>query len=1614
MVRLADPSGLWWALLAVPVVMLHMLKPRRPRLVVSSTLLWRTVERPVTSASPWRMVPLSWLLLLQLLVVGLLAVAIADPVRVEETRLAGHTVFLIDGSGSMLALDGDPDRITDARARAVEVRRGLPSDGVASVIEVGPQPRVLLSASGDADAFDEAVATVRATSGRADFASAFALAEGLETANAPIGFVLVSDGGLSEEEQRLLPLGTTYEQVGSGVTNRAVVDLDVEARPAELRVRVTVANRGGPAATQTLRLDVDGRTRERVELHLAAGQTLVHETTLSAGDRVDAFLEGEDLLAADNRRVAVSRRRQPIRVRVAGEPDPFLDALLSAIDGLVLISDGSRGVGTTDSMPTSGATADGDRGSGTGTTASEPTPAAAAAGEHLSPDLTIYNRIAVPAAPLTPFLAIRPPGGIPGVEAIGEAEAPQLTLVRSDDPLLRGIDLSSLAVASAQRVRSETAEALLGAESAPLLLRGRADGVRFAYLTFGLSDSNLPLLLAFPLLGDRLLAELAGAVLPPSSIDVGEALAVPSRAGGVVTDPAGAVVEVPPGSPGIMAERSGLWSVVVPGRPEMLTAVNPAAAESVLTPVPGLPTERRPLRPGESPPSSSSSLRPWVLGVAIIAVVAEFLFARRRVGVGPRQWKTASAVRALAICVLLGALLDIGFDRDTGSVAVVFVVDASDSLGARGRGEAVEFVRDALADQPDGSRAGVVMFGGDARIEALLQSRPPLVRPSVRIDPSRSDLAAALRLGGAVLPADARRRVVLISDGRATGGNAVQDAARLRGRGIAVDTALVDIPGASDVAVAAVRAPARVSVGEAIPIEVELQSTLEGPAVVTLSVNGEVVSAQRLHLVAGTQSTTFTDMVAGDVAAGDVAAGDVAAGDMTAGHAVGDGGLRRYRVDVDSDADRVAQNNTGFAAVDTGGPPRVLIVEGAAGNGTGLAAALEAGGLRVRTVPIAGIPQLDELLSYSSVLLTDVSERQLSVRQVGILGSAVREGGRGLLTIGGDRSYGLGGYYNSELERLLPVVSEILDPERRQTVAEVLAIDISGSMGACHCSDGQFASNRIDGGVNKTDISRAAAARTIAALGANDEIGVLAFDVEDRWVIDLQKLPAQDVVNRGLASLTPDGGTDPSASLDTAAEALRDSNAALKHVILFTDGFTSQESLKGLTDDASRLAADGITVSVVATGEGASDELEAVAVAGRGRFYPGRDLQRVPEMIMDEAVLASRDFINEGEFFPVVSSSVSVVGGLTESPPLLGYVATTAKPRASTLLEIGPDGDPLLARWQVGLGTVTSWTSDASERWSHRWADWDGYTGFWSRVVRDTFPSLSDGVTAVVKEGILRVRVEADGGFGDGAAGVAHVTDPVLAGWEVPLSRVAVDVFVGELPVDEAGIYVVGASVVAADGSAVEGTALTSQSYGREYEPGTPDKALLARIADAGAGRNGIIPSMAFDTDGLIAGRSRVDLAHWLLPTAALVFTTAVLLSRFTLAPSLAVSSGLQRTGSISGPGTRMQAMSLAVSSGLQRTGARRIGALRDNARWRAGARRWDLMRESMRRPWMRQRDQGRSIQTETVSSEQATSTAEQDSLLLVELAEADESPQDDTLSALLERTRDRRRGEQT
>ncbi|HEV7863250.1 MAG TPA: VWA domain-containing protein, partial [Acidimicrobiia bacterium] len=968
-----NPAALGLLALAIPIVVLHILRPRRPEVLVGSTYLWTPLAEPVSAASPWQRLRPSLLLLLQLLAVALLALAVARPVRLTAAPLARHTVFIVDDSGSMSATDGKPDRLGAARDRAQALRRQLPGGGQASVVVASAQPRVLLSASDDSRAFTEALAAIPTPAGTADFAGAFNLAESLETPGMPVGFVLLSDGGLSPAEQKLLPPGTRYEKVGDRATNRAITRLVVEPRGSGLHALVTLRNTGGADATQTLRIDVDGRTVHTESVHLAEGGFVEREVDLPAGERVEALLDGDDLLAADNHAFATASPRPKLRILLAGPEDVFLERLLAAIPGATLErSETSR-----------------------------PAPGV---------DLAVYDGVAVPADPGAPWLAIAPPGGAPGLTVRGAVDQPAVALVRSEHPLLAGIDLSTVGIATAQKVTTRADDqVLVGAEETPLLVRGTRDGRPFAYLGFALADSNLPLTVAFPVLADRLLTDLAGVGSAPADVRAGQPLPLPPGGAAVtVLRPGGTRVEVPAGGAAPLTDRTGFYRLQPAGKPEQVVAVNAAAGESALAPAAKLPVRPRPAAPGERPPRGEVSLLRWVILALALVLAAEFLVSRRSRGVPRRQWRAGLATRAVIATCLLGALVGFALPRGGGRVATVFLVDGSDSMGAGGKEEALAWVRFALAHQPRGTRAGVVLFGGDARVEASLAAKVRLTDAAVQIDASRTNLAGALRLAGALLPDDARRRVVLVSDGRATEGDAAFEARRLKDDGVDLDVHPVTGAVGPDAAVARLDSPGSAHRGESFTIRATIASTRPGPARVTLQKDGTPVEERVVDLVVGETVVEFTQTA-------------------------GDPGLSRYRVEVGAAGDTVSANDAGYAAVAVDGPAKVQVAEGMAGGGDALAGALRAGGLQVDVKPAAELPALDRLGAYSATVLVDVDAHSLSAQQIHDLSAATRDLGRGLVVLGGDRSYALGGYRDSELEQLLPVVSDITDPKRKQS-----------------------------------------------------------------------------------------------------------------------------------------------------------------------------------------------------------------------------------------------------------------------------------------------------------------------------------------------------------------------------------------------------------------------------------------------------------------------------------------------------------------------------------------------------------------------------------------------------
>lgn len=1420
------PLGLAALLLAVPIVVLHMLTPRRPPTSVSSLLHWDGLKHAITAAEPWQKLRWSLLLILQLAAVVLFALALARPAVLEPADLAEHTVFIVDASASMSAIDGDPDRLASAVSEAKRLRTELPDQGVASLVVASPRSTILVSQSDDPDEFARAADTVRTSGGGADFEAAFSLAESLVVPERETDFVLLSDGQVTEQEQRLAPLGTRFVPVGRTDTNRAITDLSVTSGPGGMQARVTVESTGGPDAVQTLRFDVDGITVLSEQVEIPGGGVVERAFELPTGTRVAVFLDGEDLMAFDNQRYASAPVLGSLRARVHGESRFFIDQLLGALP------DVDFDVGPADEV-----------------------------------DFEVYAGVPVPPQPTVPFIAIDAPGGAPGVTPVGRIENPIPTL-RANHPLLEDIDVSRIAIAEAQALEVTNGEVVLGAPGAPLVVEGDAAGVPFYYFAFTLEQSNLPIDIAYPILGARMVGGLAVSEGVAEPLTVGEPLPI-GASGAAVTDPRGNTTTLSASDSAPIAAMAGFWTVTRQGSDPVDIAVNTDPAESDLAPRETLP-EIRPA-PDDQPMVDATttiarSLLPWVLAALFVVLALELYVSARARGVPSRQWRIGLVVRAVIVTLLVLAIVNPPFVRSSDDVTTVFVVDISESMGDTGQESARAWVDSALTEAGD-ARWAVVEFGSDARVGTPLGTEP--YRRARGVDSEATNMARGLRLAESILTGDTRQRIVLVSDGRVNAGDLQAELERLETLGVTVDVHTISASSVTDAAISAVDMPSAVNAGEVFGVSVEVLSTISGEATIELAHEDSVVGTQQVSLVPGVNQALF----------------EVEAGES---------GLHQYTARVRMTGDAVPQNDTHRAGLEVRGATSVMIVEGEDDGGLILEEALAARGLEVETVPIAEMPGLQELSIHRSVVLVDVSARDISDERFSTLETFVRDLGRGMVVIGGTHSYGLGGYRDTPLEGLLPVDSDAPDTQREAEVAEVLLIDTSESMGACHCTDrGMFAE---EGGVNKTDISKAAAIRAIEALGSGDEVGLLAFSGTAEWVIPLQEFPDRATIDRGIGSLRPSGETRIVPAMDAAAAELLASDKELKHIILFTDGFTTELDLgedfgggpftANLLEKVKEIADLGITVSVVGTGEGAIPALEEVAAAGNGRFYPGRDLNEIPEIFVQEARLASRSFINEGQFFPVVTSTAEAVRDLASSPAILGYVATTPKPTSEIQLQIGEMGDPLLAAWRIGLGRVTAWTSDGGDRWASGWAGWEGFSDFWSTVVRDTFPlSGSEGqrLDAKISDEVMSVTLEGAEEWPAGTEPIARVSYPDGTSEELRLDRISSHEFGAAIAARQGGTYAVGVRVDSPDGESVVLSTLATRSFAAEFLPGDPDTDLMATISARTGGRGEIDASQAFAPEGLTPGMTESHLRWWFLLAAALLWPMDVALRRLRL-----------------------------------------------------------------------------------------------------------------------------------
>jgi hypothetical protein len=586
------PLALLGLLFVPAVVAMYLLKLRREETAVPSTLLWHRLVADVEANAPWQRLRRSLLFLLQLLLVIILVLLAARPFLERPAGLARDIVLVVDTSASMAATDVPGDRLSAAKAAAIDALRDLPTGGKVSVIEAGRTARMVSSGSTDLGRVRLAIDSIQATSAPGDLSDALALASELAAQSGDAQVLIATDAALATVPKVAVDAPVRVLRVGSdsGTHNQAIVALAVRTAPSAVTrsVFVSIANLDTQYADRRLELWGDGALLESRDVDIDAQQradviiddvpesvSVVEVRLVQQTDPDQAVLP--DQLAADDRAWAIVPPDRQRNILLVGDGDPFLETALSFLPNSELFG-----------LKPSAYPAGAKRTDGT------------------SWDLIIFEGNVPAELPDVPTLLVGPPKTTPLGTVDGTIKNPGIGSLSPDEPILRYVDLTTTHISEAAQLElPDWARMVIpGPKVAPLLYAGVRANVPSAVLAFEPRNSDLPLQVAFPILMANLTGELmGGSAAPTDALKPGDPVSLPLPGGATglrVERPDGSVVELAPGTegaPAVTFTQTDLLGVYT-ATPVFKDGVSPSGGASpTQTPTPR-PTERPSGSPG--------------------------------------------------------------------------------------------------------------------------------------------------------------------------------------------------------------------------------------------------------------------------------------------------------------------------------------------------------------------------------------------------------------------------------------------------------------------------------------------------------------------------------------------------------------------------------------------------------------------------------------------------------------------------------------------------------------------------------------------------------------------------------------------------------------------------------------------------------------------------------------------------------------------------------------------------------------------------------------------------------------------------------------------------------
>jgi uncharacterized membrane protein len=831
---------------------------------------------------------------------------------------------------------------------------------------------------------------------------------------------------------------------------------------------------------------------------------------------------------------------------------------------------------------------------------------------------------------------------------------------------------------------------------------------------------------------------------------------------------------------------------------------------------------------------------PWWLLLLLAVPVLFWTSYRNLITLGPARRWIVLGLRCALIVLMAFALAEAYARKPNDNVTVIFVWDRSLSMppefdkGRDVREERIyNFINQSVVHNGARKRndaVGVIVFGKQPRLELPPFSVPKLGFKKVlsQLDSSYTDIGAAMKLALASFPEGSGKRIVLISDGNENLGQAEEQARIAKQNGVQVDIVPISVgrKQQNEILVERLEAPALTEKDSRLPLRVVIRSF--HPQIVVAQLNLRKVTFDPAADLKDDEKERAKNTAIVKLRQGLNVFFFQQAGAKDDTVFAYEATVVPLRVETEQGAlvhkdlpgDRV-DNNEARVTVMSRGQRAVLILEDREEGRENivrhqlLVDRLRAvkSGMKVAAMTPAQLRNLTKgdnerlatfLNKFDAIFLANIPAESLTEDEQKVIRSHVHDQGTGLVMIGGNQSFGAGGWQNTEIEKALPVNMELK------------SMKIEGKSGLVLI---MHASEMAEGNAWQRKIAKLA----LEKLSPMDMFGQIHYDhgfnggmQGHRWHIPFQEIAG----NRGrlmrlVDSMEPGDMPDVDPAFLKAHKELTNPEYQLgtKHIILISDGDhwdASRQMLNKLVNAKITCT----TVCITTHGQAEVKKLAAVALATKGRAYHIKDPKELPAIYIKETRLVSQSFVHEDKkgFGSKLLYREGPTDGMANPPPLLyGFVRTT--PKDSSLVKVLIETDkigqykfPILAAWQYGLGKSVAFTSDArtipgNPYWDKDWANSDLHAKFWDQTVHWVLRPTETGkhlfLSTEHKDGKIRITIDAQEEDKTPITNVeikAGITSPAFKvedkrKFELKFEQKNSGVYEAEIPADEVGAY---------------------------------------------------------------------------------------------------------------------------------------------------------------------------------------------------------------------------------